>query len=350
MALPTLSSDDFYTFQSSPLPSQLSFPRPSDLGSLFLTASRPTRPTRTTRKTKPKSRHTPKHTSIPKPSPFPFLRLPSELRIKIYRFALVDKEPLDLAFDPGAHSRSVQIGSCRLSYGTRLDTNVRSPFPLALFRAAKQLHAEASTVFYEENTFRFVIMASALHDGFPEGPASPNRSAAANVEIRSSLDLVAPTYLARLRRVSVLVRIRLNNRPGRLHVPYLEEQLAMFAHRLMSSRGQRQGEGRTKSLLSVEIAMRDFVPLPNRRDINVVMGALEPLKRTQHLSVLVFESRLKPSGMQLRSNGRGWYVVVAPETPSTKKVKKTATKALIDENDVDGKIGELSDLLERLHL
>ncbi|KAF1954962.1 hypothetical protein CC80DRAFT_493350 [Byssothecium circinans] len=64
--------------------------------------------------------------------PFPFLALPYELRLRIYELLLVSPKTLDL--DP---------------------SNSRTLIPsLRLFFVSRQIHAEASRIFYSLNTFR----------------------------------------------------------------------------------------------------------------------------------------------------------------------------------------------------
>ena len=82
--------------------------------------------------------------SIPWPipqKPFPFLDLPAELKNKIYREVLVSSR----TFTISPHSQ-------------------RFPCDTGLLCVSKQVHSEASSIFYEENVFWF---PQALFDGQP---------------------------------------------------------------------------------------------------------------------------------------------------------------------------------------
>ncbi len=107
---------------------------------------------------------------------FPFVRLPVELRTKVYRCVLIS----------------------RLDYGPR--TNIWRPIAadngvfkigffekgtvLSILLLSRQIHAEAAIVLYGENTFIFHI------SGFVEGPIG-------------FLDKLSPQYMRLLRRVYI---------------------------------------------------------------------------------------------------------------------------------------------------
>lgn len=61
---------------------------------------------------------------------FPFLKLPAEMRNRIYRYSLVFEKPFTVKFRSG-------------------------PFDTGLLMVCKQIYAEAEPIFYKENAFRF---------------------------------------------------------------------------------------------------------------------------------------------------------------------------------------------------
>ena len=119
---------------------------------------------------------------------FPFMRLPTELRTKVYRCILIS----------------------RLDYGPR--TNIWRPiaaddgvFKIGFFQKGtvlsilllnRQIHAEAVIVLYGENTFVFHI------SGFVEGPVR-------------FLDKLSPRYMRLLRRVYIRTGYYACNPPDR---------------------------------------------------------------------------------------------------------------------------------------
>jgi hypothetical protein len=74
-----------------------------------------------------------KVTSQPAPPPFPFLELPSELRIKVYEYYFSDVDDV-LDLDPTNYKRYHKL--------------------LGFMRVCKQIHAEASHLFYSTHSFR----------------------------------------------------------------------------------------------------------------------------------------------------------------------------------------------------
>lgn len=97
--------------------------------------------------------------------PFPFLKLPPEMRNDIYKLALVcPKAPKFAIIDswgvqdfqrgPGDTSRFGRIQDGKLAYRLGPDSDLTFfPGTLALFLTCKQVHHEAVTMFYEKNTF-----------------------------------------------------------------------------------------------------------------------------------------------------------------------------------------------------
>ncbi|KAF2124366.1 hypothetical protein P153DRAFT_400995 [Dothidotthia symphoricarpi CBS 119687] len=84
--------------------------------------------------------------------PFPFERLPSELRLQIYRKLLVRPEPIDL----WPHIRYNMMYNCNLQRATVMREYQSTNRPrVALLRVSKLIHEEASEVFYGENEWRF---------------------------------------------------------------------------------------------------------------------------------------------------------------------------------------------------
>ena len=74
--------------------------------------------------------------------PFPFLKLPTELRVEIYRYCLVAYKPIQ---PYGEHLSDMVFFSSNRS--TRL--------AFSLLRTCKGMHAECAEVLYGENEFRF---------------------------------------------------------------------------------------------------------------------------------------------------------------------------------------------------
>ncbi len=114
---PTEVPDSRYSFDPYPLTKTSSFP---NLGALSLSLP----------SIEQQHERLQPHAAREMPAQSPLLALAGELRNRIYQYALVTSQPfaVQLQFAP-------------------LDT--------ALLRVNKQIHAEASSIFYHENTFRF---------------------------------------------------------------------------------------------------------------------------------------------------------------------------------------------------
>ncbi|KAF3277657.1 hypothetical protein TWF970_004914 [Orbilia oligospora] len=99
------------------------------------------------------------------PGPFPFLSLPREIRDEIYTHLLiVDSEPLPLesaeAFGKPAHAYS-PFGEWR-----RRVQPIFEDFPkvdLSIFRVSRQIHEEASAIFYGKNIFPIRVLVDGGH-------------------------------------------------------------------------------------------------------------------------------------------------------------------------------------------
>lgn len=83
----------------------------------------------------------------------PFLSLPAELRVEIYRFALVSSGSIVLSRYP-----TISLRSCD-----------DKPAGVALLRTCTRIHAEATNVLYGENQFRCIseIMTCSIPDYLP---------------------------------------------------------------------------------------------------------------------------------------------------------------------------------------
>ncbi|EDU47649.1 conserved hypothetical protein [Pyrenophora tritici-repentis Pt-1C-BFP] len=73
-----------------------------------------------------------------------FLGLPAELRNRIYSYLFESSDSVCIAFHRDTGSRSSKLA---------LSFRSETPFPLSLFLACRQINAEASSVFYSNNTF-----------------------------------------------------------------------------------------------------------------------------------------------------------------------------------------------------
>jgi len=74
--------------------------------------------------------------------PFPFLKLPTELRVEIYRYCLVEHKPIQPYGD-------------HLSDMILFSSNRRTKLAFSLLRTCKTMHDECAEVLYGENEFRF---------------------------------------------------------------------------------------------------------------------------------------------------------------------------------------------------
>jgi hypothetical protein len=83
---------------------------------------------------------------------FPFLQLPTELRLRVYREVLVQSRPIEL----WPHVPNNTIGMANLQRATTMRLYRENIQPrLQLLRTNKLIHAEASEMFYGENEWRF---------------------------------------------------------------------------------------------------------------------------------------------------------------------------------------------------
>jgi hypothetical protein len=69
--------------------------------------------------------------------PSPFLQLPAELQVQIYRYILICSKPIDLGIEV-------------------LRINNEERLAISLLRVSKQMHCETCQVLYGDNTFRFL--------------------------------------------------------------------------------------------------------------------------------------------------------------------------------------------------
>jgi len=92
-----------------------------------------------------------------------FLNLSGEIRNQIYRALFVHSCPIDIA--PPLWKRSKKFKDLK---GTR---NEQEEYPVRLFQVNKQVHHEAASIFYSENTFQLSILYPNLsqRDCFPSG-------------------------------------------------------------------------------------------------------------------------------------------------------------------------------------
>lgn len=83
--------------------------------------------------------------------PFPFMRLPPEIRLQVYTHVLVQDSPIELW--PHARSNTTYNSSyyrkCAFEYYRRITAS------LYLLRVSKLVNEEASEIFYGHNQFRF---------------------------------------------------------------------------------------------------------------------------------------------------------------------------------------------------
>ena len=87
----------------------------------------------------------------------PFLALPSEIRIKIYRYALTRDEPLDLWPHKWTEPREEDkpsVGGLKTRYQESLEY-VRKEMATGLLGTCRQVYNEAATFFWGDNQFKF---------------------------------------------------------------------------------------------------------------------------------------------------------------------------------------------------
>lgn len=87
----------------------------------------------------------------------PFLRLPSEIRIKIYRYALIRTEPLDLwphKWTKPHEEEEPSVGGLKTRHQESLEY-VRKEMATGLLGTCRQVYNEAVTFFWSDNVFKF---------------------------------------------------------------------------------------------------------------------------------------------------------------------------------------------------
>ena len=87
----------------------------------------------------------------------PFLELPTELRIKIYRYALVRDEPLELWPHKWVKPREEEkptVGGLKTRHQESLEY-VRKEMATGLLGTCRQVYNEAATFFWSDNQFKF---------------------------------------------------------------------------------------------------------------------------------------------------------------------------------------------------
>jgi hypothetical protein len=99
---------------------------------------------------------TPQHQSNSSLDPFPLLKLPAELRICVYEFALTRSDPILLG--PARKNYLIDPDTSAPPHDTRNDTSSSSsnsnPLNTALLRVNHQIYYEARTVLYGRNIFQ----------------------------------------------------------------------------------------------------------------------------------------------------------------------------------------------------
>lgn len=86
-----------------------------------------------------------------------FFDLSGEIRNQIYRILFVDSYPIDIA--PLLWKRSKKFKNLKRT------PNVSEEYPVRLFRVNKQVHHEAASIFYSENTFQLSILYPNVSQG-----------------------------------------------------------------------------------------------------------------------------------------------------------------------------------------
>ena len=87
----------------------------------------------------------------------PFLALPNEIRIKIYRYALIRDEPLDLWPHKWIKPREEEkplVGGLKIRYQESLEF-VRKDMATGLLGTCRQVYNEAAAFFWSDNVFKF---------------------------------------------------------------------------------------------------------------------------------------------------------------------------------------------------
>jgi hypothetical protein len=97
------------------------------------------------------------HTRSSKERKIGFFDLSGEIRNQIYRILFVDSYPIDIAPPLWKRSKKLKDLTCT--------PNELEEYPVSLFRVNKQLHHEAASVFYSENTFQLSILYPNLSEG-----------------------------------------------------------------------------------------------------------------------------------------------------------------------------------------
>ncbi|KAF2708154.1 hypothetical protein K504DRAFT_456199 [Pleomassaria siparia CBS 279.74] len=98
-------------------------------------------------------------------TPFPFMRLPAELRLKVYKLLLLLDSPIELW--PHAKQNTMYCANVGRSKAIRRFVALRHT--LRLLRVSQQINSEAAQVFYGSNNFRFsgingwMVLSAFLH-------------------------------------------------------------------------------------------------------------------------------------------------------------------------------------------
>lgn len=166
----------------------------------------------------------------------PFLSLPAELRVEIYRFALVSSGSIVLSRYP-----TISLRSCD-----------DKPAGVALLRTCTRIHAEATNVLYGENQFRCIseIMTCSIPDYLPRS------------SFRHLKELTIPA-------------------PFRGYVDHLQNRL----HRLSSA----SDYDLQPNAINPSLCRMDFSP---NQAIRQLLNAIANAPHLQQLNLLLDESRV----------------------------------------------------------
>lgn len=87
----------------------------------------------------------------------PFLGLPGEIRIKIYRYALIREKPLDLwphMWTKPSEEEKPSVGGLKIRHQESLEY-VRKEMATGLLGTCRQIYNEAAAFFWSDNVFKF---------------------------------------------------------------------------------------------------------------------------------------------------------------------------------------------------
>ena len=87
----------------------------------------------------------------------PFLMLPGEIRIKIYRYALIRDEPLDLwphKWIKPCEEDKPSVGGLKTRHQESLEY-IRKEMATGLLATCRQIYNEAAAFFWSDNNFKF---------------------------------------------------------------------------------------------------------------------------------------------------------------------------------------------------